>query len=182
MSTAPRSVVPPRERTRHDIKDQALALFTQRGYAATSIADIATAAGCSKASVLYHFASKAAILSEVLEPTALQLDALVKRLLTYPLEQIQARAIDEFIEVVVQYRGLAVMLEGTTIEDEIPSFDAVADSCALLPQLLAGGTDADRLAAAGFALNGAIAECRDRTRDDQTLRAVLRMCMRRLLL
>jgi AcrR family transcriptional regulator len=178
----PTATVPLRERTRREIKDRAFDLFMERGFAVTSLADIATAAGCSKATVLYHFENKAAILSEVLEPTAAQLDALVAHLLTYPPEEVQERAIDEFIEVVVQYRGLAVMLDGTDILDEIPSFAAVADSCLVLPQLLAGGTSADQMSAAVFALNGAIAECRDHSRDDESLRAVLQMCMRRLLL
>jgi len=182
MTSTAGTTIPLRERTRREIKDQAFALFMEHGYAVTSIADIAAAAGCSKASVLYHFENKAAILSEVMEPTATHMDALVRRLVTFPPEQVQERAIDEFIEVAVRYRGLAVMLEGIQIADEIPSLAAVADSCSLLPQLLAGGTDADRLSVAMFALNGAIAECKDQERDDDSLRAVLQLCLRRLLL
>lgn len=178
MSTA----VPVRERTRREILDRSLELFVERGYHETSLADIATTVGCSKATVLYHFANKAAILSEVLEPAAQRLDSLVKDLLAHPSADSQGRAIDEFVDVVVHYRSLAVVLDGAEVLAEVPSFMAVADSCIQLPVLLAGGTDPDRLRVATFALNGVIAECRDHTHTADSLRALLQTCMRRLLL
>ena len=45
-------------------------LFTEKGYTATSLQDIATAVGCSKATVLYHFNGKPAVAAAVLEPAA----------------------------------------------------------------------------------------------------------------
>ena len=176
------TTVPPRERTRREILDHALELFVDRGYHDTSLADIAAAVGCSKATVLYHFANKAAIISEVLEPAAQQLDALVKELLADPSPGGQERAIDEFIDVVVQYRSLAVVLDGAQILAEVPSFMAVADSCLALPALLGGGTSPERVDVATFALNGVIAECREHRHTDESLRALLQTCMRRLLL
>ena len=80
-----------------------------------------------------------------------------------------------------QFRGLAVMFGGSDLLFETPAFSSVADLCLLLPQLLAGGEGDERMSATIFALNGAIAECRDPSRDDDSLRAVLQMCMRRLL-
>jgi len=66
---------PARERTRHEIVRQAMNLFQAGGYNATSLQDIATAAGCSKATVLYHFSGKPAVLghrpSSVGAPTVL---------------------------------------------------------------------------------------------------------------
>jgi AcrR family transcriptional regulator len=155
----------------------------EHGYHDTSLADIAAVVGCSKATVLYHFATKTAIISEVLEPAALRLDALVKGLLSDPAAAgAQERAIDEFVDLVVEYRSLSVVLDGAALLAEVPSFIAVADSCLELPRLLAGGSEPDRLRIAGFALNGAIAECHDHTHTDESLRTVLLTCMRRLLL
>ena len=182
MTATAALVVPPRERTRREIKERALELFLEHGYEATSVHDIAVAAGCSKATVMYHFENKAAILSEVLRPSADRVAALVTELQDYPLDQVQERAIDEFIDVIVEYRGFAVMLDGQRLLTEIPAFMSVSDLCRLLPRLLAGGDDDDQISAAIFALNGAIAECRDSSRDDQSLRAVLQLCLRRLLL
>ena len=175
------TAVPLRERTRLEIKQHALELFAERGYEATSLADIAVAVGCSKATVLYHFENKAAILAEVLAPAADHLGVVLTELLTYPADTVQDRAIDAFIDVVVRFRGLAVMFGGSDLLFETPAFSSVADLCRLLPQLLAGGDDDERMSATFFALNGAVAECRDPSRDDDSLRAVLQMCMRRLL-
>lgn len=46
------------ERTRREIMDQAILLFSQKGYAQTSIEDISKAAGYSKGHIYYHFQNK----------------------------------------------------------------------------------------------------------------------------
>ncbi|MFB4304485.1 TetR/AcrR family transcriptional regulator [Actinomadura sp. GTD37] len=57
--------------TRGRIFTVARQLFTEQGYAGTSIADIAKELGTSKAALYYHFKSKEEILSELLaEPIA----------------------------------------------------------------------------------------------------------------
>ena len=181
-ATTASATVPPRERTRREILGRALELFVEDGYHETSLADIAAAVGCSKATVMYHFANKAAIVSEALAPAAQTLDVLVGELVAHPGAGAQERAIDEFIELVVQFRSLAVVLDGAELLVEVPSFMAVADSCRRVPELLAGSADPDRLRIANFALNGLIAECRDHTHTDDSLRSVLQTCLRRLLI
>jgi AcrR family transcriptional regulator len=52
--------------TRQQILDVAGDLFTQRGYAGTSLADIAERLHITKAALYYHFRSKAAILDALL--------------------------------------------------------------------------------------------------------------------
>ena len=56
------------ERTRARVLDAALALFTERGYAGTSIRDLADRLGMTKAALYYHFASKEALLRELARP------------------------------------------------------------------------------------------------------------------
>lgn len=46
------------EQTKKHIIHTALLLFSQKGYAATSIEDIVAASGCSKGSIYYHFKNK----------------------------------------------------------------------------------------------------------------------------
>lgn len=46
------------EQTKNNIADKAKTLFSQKGYAVTSIQDICSAAGCSKGNLYYHFRSK----------------------------------------------------------------------------------------------------------------------------
>lgn len=52
------SPVPKRERTRRQLINAALQVFSQRGVAAATVADIAAAAGMAGATVYNHFASK----------------------------------------------------------------------------------------------------------------------------
>lgn len=70
----------PASALRGHILESALQLFATRGYEGTSLHDIATAVGCSKASLLYHFTSKDAILTELLTPAGEGLAALHARL------------------------------------------------------------------------------------------------------
>jgi AcrR family transcriptional regulator len=54
-------------RTRTAIVGAATAMFTERGYASTSLADIATAAGVARPTVFAVFGSKGALLKQVLD-------------------------------------------------------------------------------------------------------------------
>jgi AcrR family transcriptional regulator len=67
--------------TRARILDAAARLFREKGYAATSQRDIASACGLTAASLYYHFASKEDVLAEVLDVGILRpLDTLKKAL------------------------------------------------------------------------------------------------------
>jgi AcrR family transcriptional regulator len=57
------------------IVSQARRLFTERGFEATSIDDIAEAAGIAKGAVYHHFASKEAVFERVLEDVQAQIAA-----------------------------------------------------------------------------------------------------------
>ena len=55
------------ERSRQQILDAALKLFSHRGYGATSVRDIAEAAGLSKGNVYHHFPDKETIFRALLD-------------------------------------------------------------------------------------------------------------------
>jgi AcrR family transcriptional regulator len=55
------------ERSRTNILDAALKLFSHRGYGATSVQDIADTAAVSKGNVYHHFADKESIFRELLD-------------------------------------------------------------------------------------------------------------------
>jgi AcrR family transcriptional regulator len=69
MSTTPRKRLTGEER-RVAILDSALAVFSERGYHASSIDDIAREGGVSKALIYEHFASKQGLYAELLEQHA----------------------------------------------------------------------------------------------------------------
>lgn len=63
--------------TKERILDAALASFGTRGYEATSLDALAAGLGITKQSILYHFASKEALLEAVIDRSAIELsDAL----------------------------------------------------------------------------------------------------------
>jgi AcrR family transcriptional regulator len=62
---APRGDRPQQSTTRGEIVDAAVALFADKGFRATSLADIADSVGIRKASLYYHFPNKAMLLDEV---------------------------------------------------------------------------------------------------------------------
>jgi len=74
-----RPVGRPRSNDNHrkDVLRSATELFASKGFDATSIRDIAKAAGVQPSSVYYHFPSKDALLIAVVEPAAQKLAAKV---------------------------------------------------------------------------------------------------------
>jgi AcrR family transcriptional regulator len=66
------------EITRERILDAARELFAERGYAGTSIRDIAERLAMTKAALYYHFPGKQDVLAALVEPWLLEIDALAE--------------------------------------------------------------------------------------------------------
>ena len=64
---------------RDDLLDAAIIAFVDRGYEATSVADLADATNLSKAAFVYHFSSKEDLLFELAGPLLDELDAVADR-------------------------------------------------------------------------------------------------------
>ncbi|WP_329091562.1 MULTISPECIES: TetR/AcrR family transcriptional regulator [unclassified Streptosporangium] len=64
--------------TRERILDAARRLFAERGYAATSLADIASAVGLTKTAVAYHFHPKDRLVAELTAPAGEDIVALIE--------------------------------------------------------------------------------------------------------
>jgi AcrR family transcriptional regulator len=67
-----------REDTRSRIQDVALELFTEQGYEATSLREIAERLGVTKAALYYHFKSKDEIVSSFMADRAAALERLIE--------------------------------------------------------------------------------------------------------
>lgn len=175
---------PARERTRHEIVRQAMNLFQDKGYTATSLQDIATAAGCSKATVLYHFDGKPAVLAAVLEPAAADVAELVATAAGMPPSEAQLFAMRRFGEMAVRYRGVvSVVQEILPVIDELPEFAQLVADGYKMTAFLAGTDDQFEQDLAGVAINGLLAECRHPgERTDDELLTLCDTALRRLLL
>jgi AcrR family transcriptional regulator len=64
------------EITQQRILDAARDLFTERGYAGTSIRDVAERLSMTKAALYYHFPGKQAVLAALVEPWLAEIDEL----------------------------------------------------------------------------------------------------------
>ncbi|MGO4692394.1 TetR/AcrR family transcriptional regulator [Glaciibacter sp. 2TAF33] len=94
-----------RPTTSDELRAIALEQFASVGFAGTSLQQIADAAGFSKSSVLYHFASKEALLQDVITPAIDQLEVMLDRFAgaSDPAKG-RARFVDDFIDFLLRYR------------------------------------------------------------------------------
>ncbi|MFE9727853.1 TetR/AcrR family transcriptional regulator [Streptomyces sp. NPDC005794] len=93
---------PPSAMRRH-ILDSALHLFAEHGFKGTSLHDIAVEAHCSKASLLYHFTGKDAILTELLASPAEALSALSEELAVLDGDQAVEPAVAGYVGLAVRF-------------------------------------------------------------------------------
>ncbi|MFJ9365866.1 TetR/AcrR family transcriptional regulator [Nocardia sp. NPDC101769] len=137
---------------RAEILAAARLLFLRKGYAATSIADIAAAVGASKATVFYHFGTKETIAAELLEAPFTAVTQLIERARTRQLSpaEILSDYIDGAAETGAVFVAFAI---DPSTAGLIPQHDVDA-ACRRIIELLAGPdpTPADRIRArAAFA-------------------------------
>jgi AcrR family transcriptional regulator len=177
------TTTPARERTRHEIVRQAMGLFQDRGYSAVSLQDIASAAGCSKATVLYHFNGKPAVLAAVLEPAGADLAGLVAAAGAMTPDEAQEYTIGRFTDMAVQYRGVIdVLQEVIPVIEAMPEVGQLVADGIRMKEFLAGSDEPLELDLAGFAINGLMGECRHPgERTDEEMRRLCDIGLRRLL-
>jgi len=88
-----------------DLKSIALSEFARAGYAGTSLQHIADLAGLSKSSVLYHFASKDALLEAAVQPAIDRLQHTLAALTSRPVTRARRRAfIGECVACLLEHR------------------------------------------------------------------------------
>lgn len=145
-----------RTKTRDEILSTAARLFAGAGFKGTSLQAIADEVGCSKATLLYHFDSKDAILHALLEPAARDLAALAERLTALDPEQAQTAAVEGFADLVVHYRReVALIFDELLNIFERPAFAHLQPDIEALVNACAGpGTDPDQRLTAEVTLAG----------------------------
>ncbi|GAA2589525.1 hypothetical protein GCM10010435_80160 [Winogradskya consettensis] len=173
-----------RVNTRDEILRVAAEQFTHSGYKGTSLQEIAAAVGCSKATLLYHFASKDAILHALVAPAALALAGLVAHLETVDDAVVQAAAIDGYVDLVLRFRHEVALIYDVIPQFlQEPAFDTVRPLTDQLCAAFAGRTDDPGNGIAAEVLLGGIAGVViDDDRDAAELRPALIGVARRALL
>jgi AcrR family transcriptional regulator len=102
---------PFRQQVHEGILDRAAALFAQRGFGKTSVADVAAAVGLSKAGLLHHFPSKESLQDAV----RAQADALGERVLAQvrslpPGACRDRRALEALVDVAMAHPGVVALM------------------------------------------------------------------------
>jgi AcrR family transcriptional regulator len=103
----------PGTRNRRDVLlSAALQGFAERGYHATSVAELAAATGMSKAAVSYHFPTKNDLLHALTDPLLDDLDTLVVRHPRAPKWPEGVRALlEDYLTTLTEYRDVAAWVD-----------------------------------------------------------------------
>lgn len=135
---------PFRQQIDEGILDRAAALFARRGFAKTSVQDVADAVGLSKAGLLHHFPSKDALREAVLE----QAETLGERVLAQvrdmpPGAGRDRRAVEVLVDVALANPGVVALLLAPVAQigdgEQTPELEAVGAAA-----LQAFGADPDQ--------------------------------------
>ncbi|MET8309244.1 helix-turn-helix domain-containing protein [Micromonospora sp. NPDC005173] len=128
--------------THGEILAAAARRFAVTGYRGTSLQDIAREVGCSKATVLYHFANKEALLAELMSPAIAVLRDLDDQLTGLTGAAAQQAAGVGFVDLAVRFRGEIALLRGEFSELLCqPAFAHIQQISERLRDALAGHSD-----------------------------------------
>lgn len=162
--------------THNEILAAAGRRFAVTGYKGTSLQDIAREVGCSKATVLYHFANKEALLGELMAPAIAMLEALDARLTGRTGAEAQRVAAEGFVDLAVRFRRQIALIRGEFADLlQQPAFAHVQQISERLVTALAGQSDRPVARIAALVVLAGIAETCGEFLDipDQELRPAL---------
>lgn len=138
----------------------ALRLFAERGYRATTMDDVAEAAGVTKPLVYQHFSSKRALYLELADSVAHELVAAIEEATSSaegPRQQVE-RGFAAYFHVVVTHQAAFRLLFGRSdvLDDELGEAprrveDAIAEA---IDPLIAAGLDPDHRRFLAYAVVG----------------------------
>ena len=103
-----------------ELRSIALSEFARAGYAGTSLQRIAELAGLSKSSVLYHFASKEALLEAAITPALERFESIVTKLeVSAAGPSDRAAFIGEFVDLLLEHTAEVNMFinQSSSLED-----------------------------------------------------------------
>jgi len=102
---------PFRQQADESILDRAAALFARRGFAKTSVQDVADAVGLSKAGLLHHYPSKDALHRAVLEQSAVLARRVLDAVSGLPVgPDRDRRALEVLVDVALAHPGMVSLL------------------------------------------------------------------------
>jgi AcrR family transcriptional regulator len=126
---------PFRQQADEQILDRAAGLFARRGFAKTSVQDVADAVGLSKAGLLHHFPSKEALHAAVLEQSDHLGQQVVDQVQHLPVgPERDRRAVEAMVDFAQAHVGMVALLLSPVTQggDEPGSAEAAGAGAAAL--------------------------------------------------
>ncbi|MGR2751415.1 TetR/AcrR family transcriptional regulator [Agromyces arachidis] len=110
---------PGRARAADELKHAALEQFASVGFAATSLQHIADHAGYAKSSVLYHYASKEALLEAAIEPAVAEFEEVLEDYLASRDADRRRRLLGRVIDLLLTHREAVhvFLIQGPSLAD-----------------------------------------------------------------
>jgi AcrR family transcriptional regulator len=170
--------------TRDEILRVAGDQFARVGFKGTSLQDIAVEVGCSKAALLYHFAGKEQILLALVATAEHALTGLLADLGDLDPAAAQARAIERFVDLVLEFRREAALVYEVVPQfHSEPAFRGVLEQAdELCTAITARSDDPAEIIAAQTVLHGIVNVAIDEKWDAAQLRPALLRVARRALI
>lgn len=114
--------------TKDGIIQVAAKIFSEKGYHATSMQDIAEAVNLQKASLYHHFSSKQEILAEILDQALDLINNRLESVLVQPLsaDQKLRQAMISYFQTIAEYQNLSavLLLEMRSLEPDLKNRQA----------------------------------------------------------
>jgi AcrR family transcriptional regulator len=121
-------VRPLRQQIDDGILDRAAALFARRGFAKTSVQDVADAVGLSKAGLLHHWASKDALHAAVLSHASAVGAQLLDVVGDLPVGVARdRRALEAMVDIALAHPGLVSLLLAPVVTGDTGTGNAATD-------------------------------------------------------
>lgn len=98
------------EKTRRNLLDTAVRLFSEKAYSDVAVADIAKSAGVAHGLIFHHFSNKRGIYLEAIERAAIELDNAFEVDPTLPPAEQMRSALAGHLQFLATHRGLALRL------------------------------------------------------------------------
>ena len=141
--------------TADELRRVALELFASSGYHATSLQHIAEVAGVSKASVLYHYASKELLLEAALSPAIDRLGEILDEASSLTGDA-RSRFLDGMVDVLLEHRlAVSIFVTQSAALQDIPVVERANAFIARIAAFFAANVDSpEEKMRFGIALGG----------------------------